>query len=133
MPLGQRLTQMAPEGRGRIRDLGGELRVGAGNVLSEVKARKVRAPAFAACVGDLTEDAGEFVQGVSSTPDGLGRRLKLTNRDVVKGGDCPVQMLVDEIAHSSMPSSRLRLAGESSALDSSMRISRSSCASFPFA
>jgi hypothetical protein len=68
MPLGQRLTQMAPEGRGRIRDLGGELRVGAGNVLSEVKARKVRAPAFAACVGDLTEDAGEFVQGCRLLP-----------------------------------------------------------------
>ena len=32
MPLGQRLAHMAPEGRQRIRDLGGELDVGAGDV-----------------------------------------------------------------------------------------------------
>jgi hypothetical protein len=33
MPLGQRLAHVAPEGRRRVRDLGGELLVGAGDVL----------------------------------------------------------------------------------------------------
>ncbi len=36
MPLGQRIAHMAPEGRRRIRDLGGELLVGAGDVLPQV-------------------------------------------------------------------------------------------------
>ena len=46
MPLGQRIAHMPPEGRRRIRDLGGELLVGAGDVLPKVKAGNVRAPAF---------------------------------------------------------------------------------------
>jgi hypothetical protein len=45
LPLGQRLAHMRPERRLRIRDLLGELLVGAGDGLPEVEAGKVRAPA----------------------------------------------------------------------------------------
>ena len=45
--------------RRRIRDLGGELFVGTGNILLKVKTGKVRASACLACMSDLTEDAGE--------------------------------------------------------------------------
>ena len=47
MPLGQRIAHVPPEGRRRIRDLGGKLLVGTGDVLPKVKAGNVRAPAFA--------------------------------------------------------------------------------------
>jgi hypothetical protein len=56
IPLGQRSAHMTPERRLRIRDLRGELLVGAGDVLPKVKAGNVRAPASLAGVGDLTED-----------------------------------------------------------------------------
>ena len=49
----------SPKRRRRIRDLGGELFVGTGNILLKVKTGKVRAPASLACMSDLTEDAGE--------------------------------------------------------------------------
>jgi hypothetical protein len=45
MLLAQRIAHMAPEGRRRIRDLGGELPVGAGHALPKVEAGKIRAPA----------------------------------------------------------------------------------------
>ena len=64
MPLGQRVAHVPPEGRRRIRDLGGELLVGTGDVLPKVEAGKIRAPASLACVGDATEDAGEVAQAV---------------------------------------------------------------------
>jgi hypothetical protein len=67
MPRGQRLPHMTPKGRRRIRDLRGECVVGAGGVLPEVKAGKIRAPAVFACVGDVTEDAGEATYGIMWT------------------------------------------------------------------
>ena len=46
MPLGQRIAHMAPKRARRIRDLRGELLVGAGDGLPKVKAGNVRSPAF---------------------------------------------------------------------------------------
>ena len=60
MPLGERIAHMAPEGCRGIRDLGGELLVGAGDGFPKVVAGDIRAPASLACVGDVTEDAGEL-------------------------------------------------------------------------
>jgi hypothetical protein len=51
MPLGQRIADMPPKRRRRIRDLGRELIVGAGDVLPKVKAGNVSAPAFPASAG----------------------------------------------------------------------------------
>ena len=64
MPLGQRLAHVGPERRRRFRDLRGELLVGTGDGLPEVKAGNIRAPASLAGVGGLTEDAGDVVQAV---------------------------------------------------------------------
>jgi hypothetical protein len=48
MPVGQRIAHMAPKGRRRIRDLRGELVVGAGDALPKVEAGKIGAPVFVA-------------------------------------------------------------------------------------
>jgi len=80
-------------------------------------------------MGDATEDAGEYVQRVSPAPDRLGRRLKLAHGQVIQGGEGRVQVLVDRrlaLLHRSMPWSKSRLPGASSAFESSTRISRSS-------
>jgi hypothetical protein len=45
MPLRQRIAHMPPERRRRIRDLGGEFLVGAGDILPKVKRGDIRAPA----------------------------------------------------------------------------------------
>ena len=68
---------MPPEGRPRLRDPRGELAVGAGDGLPEVKARKICAPAFAACTGDSTKDAGELVQWMPPRSECFGRRFEL--------------------------------------------------------
>jgi len=65
---------MPPKGRRRIGDLGGELLVGALDVLPKVKAGNVCAPAALARVGGVSEDRGEVEQRVSPAPDRLGRR-----------------------------------------------------------
>jgi hypothetical protein len=58
---------MAPERRRRLRDLRGELLVGALDVLPKVKAGNVCAPA-------AVERVGEVEQRVSLAPDRFGRR-----------------------------------------------------------
>jgi hypothetical protein len=129
MPLGQRIAYMAPEGRPGIRNLCGELPVGAGDVLPKMKARNICAPASLACLGDPTEDGGEVVRRVSPAPDRLGRRFELAHGVLVQGGESRVQVLLDRrlaLLHSSMRWSKSRLPGASSAFDSSTRISRSS-------
>jgi hypothetical protein len=114
MPLGQRLAQVAPEGRSGVLDSRFELLVGASDSPSEVEAGKAVAPAAFAGVGNAAEDAGEGEQRVSPAADGLGSRLELTERNVVQGGDGLVEMLV-ACAHRSTPRSSLRFAGETSA------------------
>ena len=71
----QRIAHMPPEGRPRIRDLRGELLVGAGDALPKVKAGNIRAPASPACIGDVTKDAGELAQTVPPALERLGRRI----------------------------------------------------------
>ncbi len=62
MPVGQRIADMAPERGRRIRNLRGELVVGAGDVLPKVEAGDICPPALPARVSDVTEDAGELAK-----------------------------------------------------------------------
>ena len=64
MPLGQRIPHMPPEGRLGLGNALGKFLVGAVDVLAELKAGKIRAPASLACVGDVTDDAAEAAQAV---------------------------------------------------------------------
>ena len=62
MPVGQRIADMAPERGRRIRNLRGELVLGAGDVLPKVEAGDICPPALPARVSDVTEDAGELAK-----------------------------------------------------------------------
>jgi hypothetical protein len=59
---------MAPERRRRLRDLRGELLVGALDVLPKVKAGNVCAPAAVERVGDVSEDEEKSNSGCSLLP-----------------------------------------------------------------
>ena len=74
---------VAPDGRWRVRDLGGELVVGTGDVVPKVEGGYIRTPAAFAGLGDVTEDAREAAPGRPSdnrgppTSHGARRPLNL--------------------------------------------------------
>jgi hypothetical protein len=74
MPLGERNRAHAAKTAPAHPRSAGELLVRAGDVLPEVKAGNISAPASLPRVREPTDDAGELVQGLSPAPDRLGRR-----------------------------------------------------------
>jgi hypothetical protein len=48
-----------------------------------VKAGKICAPAFAACIGDVAKDAAEGVQGMPAARERLGCGVELAHGQVV--------------------------------------------------
>src|SRR5215217_3211467 len=106
---------------------------GPGDGLPDVVARKTRAPASSTSPGNVPEYAGEIVQWMPARSERLGRRLELVLGHVSERGKRLVDVLVDRVAHCSIPRRRERLAGDSSACARTERTSRSSRASLPLA
>jgi hypothetical protein len=124
-PGGNSLAHVLPKGRLGAADLFGELIASAGDCIAKVPAGPPRLAAAPTSEGCITEDARELAQLVPPAPEHRGDRLELAQGNVGQGGEGSVQVLVDGVACSSTPSSRLRFSGESSALARSTRTSRS--------
>ena len=80
MPFGQRLANVSPERRLGMLDLLDELLVSAADVLREVEAGKIRAPASLAGAGNLTKMLAEAAQAVLPTLECIRRRHELTGQ-----------------------------------------------------